>query len=141
MDYIQATRRRRLLCDELKAAMADLDILVSASQPAEAPRIASVPKWGNMEKPSLTMPFNLTGYPAMSVCTGFGEGGLPVSMQLIAKPFEDATLLRAGHAYETGNPVARAAPGAGLAEGRMRSDALYPCGHSPSRRSGPSMRA
>ena len=36
----------------------------------------------------------------MSVCTGFGVGGLPVSMQLIARPFMDATLFQAGHAYE-----------------------------------------
>jgi aspartyl-tRNA(Asn)/glutamyl-tRNA(Gln) amidotransferase subunit A len=100
-DYVQALRRRRMLCEELKAAMAGFDILVSASQPTEAPKITEVPKWALMEKPSLTMPFNLTGYPAMSVCTGFGAGGLPVSMQLIAKPFAEATLFRAGHAYET----------------------------------------
>jgi aspartyl-tRNA(Asn)/glutamyl-tRNA(Gln) amidotransferase subunit A len=100
-EYVQAIRRRRMLCLELKNAMADIDILVSASQPGEAPRIDSVPKWGNLEKPSLTMPFNVTGYPAMSVCTGFGVGGLPVHMQLIAKPFAEPTLFRAGHAYET----------------------------------------
>jgi aspartyl-tRNA(Asn)/glutamyl-tRNA(Gln) amidotransferase subunit A len=100
VDYVQALRHRRLLCEEVRTAMADLDILVSASQPAEAPLIAEVPKWGSMEKPSLTMPFNLTGYPAMSVCTGFGEGGLPVSMQLIAKPFQEPTLFRAAHAHE-----------------------------------------
>ncbi|MFI5014305.1 MAG: amidase [Hyphomicrobiales bacterium] len=100
VDYVQALRRRRLLCEEMRTAMADLDILVSASQPAEAPPIAAVPKWGSLEKPSLTMPFNLTGYPAMSVCTGFGEGGLPVSMQLIAKPFQEPTLFRAAHVHE-----------------------------------------
>jgi aspartyl-tRNA(Asn)/glutamyl-tRNA(Gln) amidotransferase subunit A len=100
-DYMQAIRRRRILCLELKDAMADLDILVSASQQGEAPRIDSVPKWGNLERPSLTMPFNVTGNPAMSVCTGFGVGGLPVHMQLIAKPFAEPTLFRAGHAYET----------------------------------------
>ena len=100
-DYVQALRRRRTLCEEMKAAMESFDILVSASQPSEAPRIAEVPKWATMEKPSLTMPFNLTGYPAMSVCTGFGAGGLPVCMQLIARPFQEATLFQAGHAYET----------------------------------------
>ncbi len=99
-DYVQAIRRRRMLCEEVKAAMADLDILVSASQPGEAPEITEVPKWGNLEKPSLTMPFNVTGNPAMSVCTGFGAGGLPVCMQLVAKPFDEVTLFRAGHAYE-----------------------------------------
>jgi aspartyl-tRNA(Asn)/glutamyl-tRNA(Gln) amidotransferase subunit A len=100
-DYVQAIRRRRMLCLELKEAMADLDILVSAAQPAEAPKITEVPKWAMLEKPNFTMPFNVTGYPAMSVCSGFGAGGLPVSMQLIGKPFDEATLLRAGHAYET----------------------------------------
>jgi aspartyl-tRNA(Asn)/glutamyl-tRNA(Gln) amidotransferase subunit A len=100
-DYVQAIRRRRILTMELRDAMADFDILVSASQQGEAPLITEVPKWGNLEKPSLTMPFNLTGYPAMSVCSGFGAGGLPVCMQLIARPFAEATLFRAGHAYES----------------------------------------
>ena len=54
-----------------------------------------------MEKPGFTMPFNLTGLPAISVCSGFGEGGLPVSIQLVGKAFQEATVLRAAHAYET----------------------------------------
>ncbi|MEA2845313.1 MAG: amidase [Rhodospirillaceae bacterium] len=99
-DMIQATRRRRVLCREMAAAMENLDIIVSASQPGEAPRIDSVPKWANMEKPSFTMPCNVTGFPAISICTGFGEGGLPVAMQLAGKPFTEPTLLRAAHAYE-----------------------------------------
>ena len=103
-DMIQATRRRRLLCREMAAAMENLDVIVSASQPGEAPRIDSVPKWANMEKPSFTMPFNVTGFPAISICTGFGEGGLPVAMQLAGKPFTEPTLLRAAHAYETAMP-------------------------------------
>jgi aspartyl-tRNA(Asn)/glutamyl-tRNA(Gln) amidotransferase subunit A len=103
-DMIAATRQRRLLCREMATAMADLDILVSASQQGEAPRIDSVPKWANMEKPSFTMPFNVTGYPAVSVCTGFGEGGLPVAMQLAGKPFTEPTLFRAAHAYESAMP-------------------------------------
>ena len=105
-DILQATRRRRLLCREMAAAMADLDIIVSASQPGEAPRIddAAKAKWTNMEKPSFTMPCNVTGFPAISVCTGFGAGGLPVSMQLAGKPFTEPTLFRAAHAYEQSMP-------------------------------------
>jgi len=99
-DIIQAQRRRRLLCQEMAAAMADLDIIVSAAAPAEAPRIADVPKWTSMEKPSFTMPFNVTGFPAISICTGFGEGGMPVAIQLAAKPFAEPVLFRAAHAYE-----------------------------------------
>lgn len=103
-DIIQVTRRRRLLCREMTEAMADLDVLVSASQHGEAPRIDSVLKWANMEKPSFTMPFNVTGFPAISICTGFGEGGLPVAMQLAGKPFTEPTLFRAAHAYERAMP-------------------------------------
>ena len=99
-DMIQATRRRRVLCREMAAAMENLDIIVSASQPGEAPRIDSVPKWANMEKPSFTMPCNVTGFPAISFCTGFGEGDLPVAMQLAGKPFSEPTLLRVAHASE-----------------------------------------
>ena len=103
-DMIQTVRRRRVLCQEMAAAMDNLDIIVSAAQPGEAPRVADVTKWVNMEKPSFTMPFNVTGFPAISVCTGFGEGGLPVSMQLVGKPFSEPTVFRAAHAYEAAMP-------------------------------------
>jgi aspartyl-tRNA(Asn)/glutamyl-tRNA(Gln) amidotransferase subunit A len=103
-DIVQATRRRRVLCREMAEAMADLDVIVMASAPAEAPRLDNVPKWSGLEKPSFTMPCNVTGFPAISICTGFGEGGLPVSMQLAGKPFTEPTLLRAAHAYETAMP-------------------------------------
>jgi aspartyl-tRNA(Asn)/glutamyl-tRNA(Gln) amidotransferase subunit A len=99
-DMVQATRRRRVLCREMAEAMADLDIIVSASAQGEAPRLDNVPKWSGIEKPSFTMPCNVTGFPAISICTGFGEGGLPVSMQLAGKPFTEPTLFRAAHAYE-----------------------------------------
>jgi aspartyl-tRNA(Asn)/glutamyl-tRNA(Gln) amidotransferase subunit A len=103
-DIVQATRRRRVLCREMADAMSETDIIVSASQPGEAPKIAEVPKWANMEKPSFTMPFNVTGFPAISVCTGFGEGGLPVSIQLAGKPFSEPLLFRAAHAWEAATP-------------------------------------
>jgi aspartyl-tRNA(Asn)/glutamyl-tRNA(Gln) amidotransferase subunit A len=100
-EYMQALRRRRVLCLEMRDAMADLDILITASAPGEAPKINEVPKWGMFEKPGFTMPFNITGLPALSLCTGYGAGGLPISMQIIGKPFAEATVFRAGHAYET----------------------------------------
>ena len=100
-DYVAAIRKRRILCLELKAAMEDLDILVSGAAVGEAPRIQDVPKWATLEKPSFTMPFNVTGSPAISICTGYGAGGLPLSMQLVAKPFAEPVLFQAAHAYET----------------------------------------
>jgi len=100
-DLVQAQRRRRELRDAVAAVMRGVDLLLTASTATEAPRIEQVGTWASLEKPGFTIPFNLTGQPALSVCTGFGEGGLPVAMQLAGRPFEDATVLRAGHAYET----------------------------------------
>jgi aspartyl-tRNA(Asn)/glutamyl-tRNA(Gln) amidotransferase subunit A len=100
VDYVQAVRRRRELCAELARVMAGVDVLLTAAQPNEAALIDEVPQWDNMERPSFTMPFNVAGCPAISVCSGFGAGGLPVAIQLIAKPFAEAMLFRAAHAYE-----------------------------------------
>ena len=99
-DYVQATRRRRELCAAMTEAARDVDLLVTAGSPAEAPRIDAVPKWENLALPSFTTPFNLTGWPAMCVCSGFGAGGMPVAVQVAAKPFQEATLLRAADAFE-----------------------------------------
>ena len=51
-------------------------------------------------KPSLSMPFNITGLPALSVCCGFGSDGLPLSFQLAGHAFDEASVLAAGAAYE-----------------------------------------
>jgi aspartyl-tRNA(Asn)/glutamyl-tRNA(Gln) amidotransferase subunit A len=99
-DYVQATRRRRELCAELACAMMGVDVLLTAVQAKEAPQINNVPQWENLERPNFTMPFNVSGYPAISICSGFGAGGLPVAMQLIAKPFAEAKLFQIAHAYE-----------------------------------------
>ncbi len=99
-DYIQALRRRRELCAATTMVAQGFDLLVTAGAPSEAPRIDAVPKWDNLARPSFTAPFNLTGWPAMCVCSGFGEGRLPVSVQITAKPFQEATLFRAAHAFE-----------------------------------------
>src|SRR3954454_8754900 len=49
---------------------------------------------------SLTTPFNVTGGPALAQCKGFTPAGLPLSLQLVGRPFDEATVLRAAHAYE-----------------------------------------
>ncbi len=99
-DYMQALRRRRDLCAEMAAAMAECDILVTASAPNEAPKLASVAKWLLFNTPNFTFPANVTGHPALALCTGYTAAGMPLSIQLIGRPFEDATVLRAGHCYE-----------------------------------------
>jgi aspartyl-tRNA(Asn)/glutamyl-tRNA(Gln) amidotransferase subunit A len=103
-DYVHATRRRREMIDELDRAMASFDLVMTASAVSEAPKFEDVSKFAILERPSLTMPFNVTGSPAMSVCCGFTETGLPLSFQIVGKRFADATVLRAADAYERATP-------------------------------------
>src|SRR5712671_1111990 len=110
VDYVQAVRRRRELRAELKSAMAGLDVVLTAAAQGEAPKIDEVPKWDTFAAPSFTMPFNVAGYPAMSVCAGFGEGGLPVALQLVGKPFEEPTLFRIADAFEKATPFRDSRP-------------------------------
>ena len=51
------------------------------------------------------MPFNVAGYPAMSVCAGFGAGGLPVAIQLVGKPFQEATCAARRRRLRKGDPA------------------------------------
>ncbi|MCX7371459.1 MAG: amidase [Alphaproteobacteria bacterium] len=99
-DYVQAQRRRRELIARTEAAMADVELLLTASVMGEAPPIAAVPKWASLEKPNFTIPFNVTGWPALSVSAGFGADGLPVSAQLVGRAFADGLVLAAGRVVE-----------------------------------------
>ena len=45
-------------------------------------------------------PFNITGLPTLALPCGFSSSGLPLSLQLSARPFDEALVLRVGHAYE-----------------------------------------
>jgi len=104
VDYVQAVRRRRELRAELRAAMEDLDLVLTAVFPNEASKIDDVPLWDSFGPASFMMPFNVAGYPAMSVCSGFGAGNLPVAIQLVGKPFQEATVLRAADTFEKATP-------------------------------------
>src|ERR1700722_2149332 len=104
VDYVQAVRRRRELRAELKAAMADLDVVLTAGNPSEAPKIDDVPMWDVSAQPSFTVRFNGTGYPGMCVCWGFGDGDLPVSIKIVGKPFQEAAVLRIADAFEKATP-------------------------------------
>jgi aspartyl-tRNA(Asn)/glutamyl-tRNA(Gln) amidotransferase subunit A len=109
-DYVQAQRRRRELCEAVAIAMQDCELLITAGQPSEAPPIESLGTWATLQGPNFTAPFNVTGQPVVSVCTGYGEGGLPVGAQIVGRPFEDALALRAGHAFECATAAERRRP-------------------------------
>lgn len=99
-DYVNAQKRRRELALEVAAAMADIDVLITAASPFPAQKIDAVPKWMMYDRPSITCPFNVTGLPAHAVCVGYNAGGMPLSIQIVGKPFQDATVLAVGDAYE-----------------------------------------
>src|SRR5271155_2317611 len=99
-DYIQAQRERRRMLAEMAPVYAHYDVLVTATAGAPAPRLGT---WRTIEfwkRASLTTPFNVTGGPALAHCIGFSSNGLPLSMQVVGRPFDDATVLRVAHAYE-----------------------------------------
>jgi aspartyl-tRNA(Asn)/glutamyl-tRNA(Gln) amidotransferase subunit A len=110
-DYLQAQKRRADLVARTIAATEGVDFLLTASQQGEAPRIDAVPQWAFLAAPGFTMPFNVLGWPGISLCSGFGEGGLPVALQLVAKPWQEPALLAAAHAYEQATEWRKRRPG------------------------------
>ncbi len=98
-DYVQASRWRRALVAEMAPLYTKYDVLVTAG-PGPAPRLDSWRTINFWQRASLTTPFNVLGGPALAQCIGFTDDGLPLSMQIVGRPFDDATVLRVAHAYE-----------------------------------------
>jgi aspartyl-tRNA(Asn)/glutamyl-tRNA(Gln) amidotransferase subunit A len=114
-DHINALRHRALLVAEMAEVMKSVDVLVLPSVADVAPKFETDPSLSF--GPSFTRPFNVTGFPALSLCNGFSASGLPLSMQIAARPFEDHIALKVGDAYEkaTGFRDIRPAIATGLA--------------------------
>ena len=90
---------------DTRAAMRGYDLVMTANQWG-APEIFEEPQpiFHFLDKPSLTMPFNVTGQPALTVCCGFGSDGFPLAFQLAGRPFDEASVFAAGAAYERATP-------------------------------------
>jgi aspartyl-tRNA(Asn)/glutamyl-tRNA(Gln) amidotransferase subunit A len=102
-DYIQAMRLRTELARSLQAVMASVDLLMlPTSEPAG--KLEPIAPSSLFTRTSFTTPFNVGGNPALSVCSGFADTGLPFSLQIVGRLFDDATVLRAGDAYEKATP-------------------------------------
>lgn len=115
VELLEATARR----DELGVHMAlfheTYDLLVTPTLPIPAFAAGrNVPeRWPTPSWPSwtpFTYPFNLTQQPALSVPCGFTSRGLPVGLQIVGAKYDDALVLRAGHAYQRANPLMRVLP-------------------------------
>ncbi|MHB0707868.1 amidase [Roseomonas mucosa] len=100
-DYIQAQRLRRELSLAVnREALKTYDVLLTACALGPAPAFADCPPDRPVFWPIQSMPFNVTGNPALSMPAGLSTSGLPLSAQLVGRPFDEATLLRVGRAVE-----------------------------------------
>jgi aspartyl-tRNA(Asn)/glutamyl-tRNA(Gln) amidotransferase subunit A len=100
-DYIQAQRQRSHLTRVLAEAMREVDAMVTVSSCDPAPRLDDAAELARRYERQARMPFNLTGYPALVIPAGFTRADkLPLSLQLVGHPFEEATLYRLAQIYE-----------------------------------------
>lgn len=101
-DYIQAQRERTRLTRLLAEAMREFDALVTVSSCDPAPRLDDEAALARTHVRQARMPFNLTGYPALVIPAGFTrDRHLPLSVQIVGHPFEEAMVYRIAQAYET----------------------------------------
>jgi aspartyl-tRNA(Asn)/glutamyl-tRNA(Gln) amidotransferase subunit A len=99
-DYIQALRVRRQLTAAVDAALTGCDALLTATTLTTAPRFDATVDSISSASPVQTAPFNATGHPAISVPVGLAPDGLPLSVQLVGRNFDEAGLLRIARAVE-----------------------------------------
>ncbi len=104
---VQGLRTRDALSAAMRAVLETVDVLVTPTTPIPAARIGQESvRYGGAEESILsamircTAPFNASGLPALSQPCGFTRAGLPIGLQIIGRPFDEVTVLRAGHAYE-----------------------------------------
>jgi aspartyl-tRNA(Asn)/glutamyl-tRNA(Gln) amidotransferase subunit A len=99
-DYVQAQRARSRIRREFSQAMHGLHALVTPTMLNPAPTFKVHDPVQEVFTPSFPPPFNLTGMPAISIPCGLSSGGLPIGMQVSAKPFDESTVLRVAYAYQ-----------------------------------------
>lgn len=115
-DYAKAMKVQRLIKEEHARVLQEVDVLVTPTAPVPAPPIGAQtvtlggtahrirgPGSGVISKN--TSPSNATGLPAITVPCGFSAAGLPIGLQLIGRPFEEARLFQVAHAYEAVSPA------------------------------------
>ncbi len=106
-DYIQAQRARTLFCRQSLDLFNKVDLLLTPTLPTVAFPIGTSSVKIEGQKINVvslltqfTRPFNLNGFPAITVPCGFSENQLPIGLQIIGRPFDEETLLRVAYAYE-----------------------------------------
>jgi aspartyl-tRNA(Asn)/glutamyl-tRNA(Gln) amidotransferase subunit A len=97
-DYVNALRLRARLVAEAAHVMRDVDVLVMPTRHTPPEPLGQFDTM--LGHKFYTRPFNVLGLPALSVCSGFTGNGLPLSMQIVGRPFEDALVLKVGSHFE-----------------------------------------
>ncbi|MCL6649503.1 MAG: Asp-tRNA(Asn)/Glu-tRNA(Gln) amidotransferase subunit GatA [Chloroflexi bacterium] len=114
--YLKAQKVRTLIKRDFDEAFTRYDVLVTPTSPTVAFRLGErVADPIQMYLSDVcTLPVNIAGICGLAVPAGLSKG-LPVGMQLLGKPFDEATLLRVGHAFEQATPWHRLRPPLGQA--------------------------
>jgi len=106
-DYIQAQRARSLFYIQSLNLFKNLDLIVTPTVPVTAFSIGTSSLVLDGQKVNVislltqyTRPFNLNGFPAITVPCGFSEDQLPIGLQFVGRPFDEESVLRSAHAYE-----------------------------------------
>jgi aspartyl-tRNA(Asn)/glutamyl-tRNA(Gln) amidotransferase subunit A len=109
VNYVRSQRARIRMLAEALNALDKFDVLIAPTAGIAAPRIdvggrALMPNGHPVNMVSevlrFTAPLNVTGLPALAIPTGLAPDGLPLSMQIIGRPFDESTVFRAAAAYE-----------------------------------------
>jgi aspartyl-tRNA(Asn)/glutamyl-tRNA(Gln) amidotransferase subunit A len=100
--YLQAQKIRRMIADDFQSAFNSCDVIAGPVAPTVAWKIGekSDDPVANYLADIFTLPGSLAGLPGMSIPVGFGEGGMPVGMQLLGNYFQEARLLNAAHRFQ-----------------------------------------
>jgi aspartyl-tRNA(Asn)/glutamyl-tRNA(Gln) amidotransferase subunit A len=106
-DYLRALRRRPVVMERVAQAMRSVDVLITPGVGSEAASLADLTVTVNGSRhplqlvlPHNTMIFDYTGLPALMLPSGQGSTGLPVAIQIVGKPFDDALCLSLGSAFQ-----------------------------------------
>jgi len=110
--YLKALKVRTLIRNDFSTAFQRCDAILTPTSPTPAFRLGE-----RTDDPLqmylsdiFTISVNLAGIPAISVNCGFTPGGLPIGLQLMGKPFDEATILKLADAYEQATPHHRRRP-------------------------------
>jgi aspartyl-tRNA(Asn)/glutamyl-tRNA(Gln) amidotransferase subunit A len=100
--YLQAQKIRRLIADDFAAAFKDCDVIMGPTAPSVAFRFGekSADPVQMYLSDIYTIAVNLAGLPGMSIPCGFGQGGMPIGLQLIGPWFAEARMFNVAHRYQ-----------------------------------------